>query len=225
MFTFVATVCRKDPKKNTQTRHQQIMSVAKKSFLLIFLVLFIDQASKIFIKLNFALGEHIEIFSWFQIFFIENNGMAFGMEIIGKLFLTLFRIAAVAGLSWFIYTLIKKGMRTGYILSVSLLLAGAAGNIFDSVFYGVLFSESYGMAATFLPETGGYAPLFYGKVVDMLYFPLIKNSAGEVLFFSPVFNIADSAITISVAIILIFFRKDLNDSLETKKEKDANKTT
>lgn len=193
------------------------MSITKKSLLLIFLVLFVDQASKIFIKLNFALGEHVDIFSWFKIFFIENNGMAFGMEIIGKLFLTLFRIVAVIGLAFFIRSLIKKQASHGYILAVSLLLAGAAGNIFDSLFYGLLFSESNGMAATFLPETGGYAPLFYGKVVDMLYFPLIKNSMGETIFFSPIFNIADSAITISVGIILIFFRKNLNESLESKK--------
>jgi len=198
------------------------MSVTKKSLLLIFLVLFVDQASKIFIKLNFALGEHVDVFSWFKIFFIENNGMAFGMEIIGKLFLTLFRITAVIALALFIRNLIKKNARQGYILAVSLLLAGAAGNIFDSMFYGLLFSESNGMAATFLPETGGYAPLFYGKVVDMLYFPIIKNSAGETIFFSPIFNIADSAITISVGIILIFFRKDLNESLETKKNINEN---
>lgn len=196
------------------------MSTAKKSILLIIIVLIIDQASKIFIKLNFALGEHVHIFDWFQIYFIENNGMAFGMEFIGKLFLTLFRIVAVGGLAYFIYRLIAQKARTGYVLSVSLLLAGAAGNIFDSIFYGVLFSESYGMAATFLPETGGYAPLFYGKVVDMLYFPIIKNGMGETIFFSPVFNIADSAITVAVFIILIFFRKDLNDSLESKKVKN-----
>jgi len=199
------------------------MSVTKKSLLLILLVLLVDQASKIFIKLNFALGEHVDVFSWFKIFFIENNGMAFGMEIIGKLFLTLFRIVAVIALAIFIRNLIKKNARQGYILAVSLLLAGAAGNIFDSMFYGLLFSESNGMAATFLPETGGYAPLFYGKVVDMLYFPIIKNGAGETIFFSPIFNIADSAITISVGIILIFFRKDLNESLETKKNINENK--
>ena len=197
------------------------MSITKKSILLIFLVLLVDQASKIYIKTNFALGDHIEVLSWFQIYFIENNGMAFGMEIISKLFLTLFRIVAVGGLAYFIYTLIKKQARAGYILTVSLLLAGAAGNIFDSLFYGVLFSESTQMqAANFLPETGGYANLFYGKVVDMLYFPIIRNNAGETLFFSPVFNIADSAISIAVAIILIFFRKDLNDSLESKKAKN-----
>jgi signal peptidase II len=111
------------------------MSIVKKSILLIFLVLFVDQFSKIYIKLNFALGEHIEVFSWFQIFFIENNGMAFGMEIIGKLFLTLFRIVAVCGLAYYIHLLIKKNVRQGYILTVSLVLAGAAGNIIDSVFY------------------------------------------------------------------------------------------
>ncbi|MDD3194759.1 MAG: lipoprotein signal peptidase [Paludibacter sp.] len=195
------------------------MSITKKSLLLIFSVLLIDQLSKFYIKLNFRLGESVEVFSWFQVFFIENNGMAFGMEIFGKLFLTLFRIVAVAGLSYFIYTLIRKGARTGFILSVALLLAGAAGNIFDSVFYGVLFSDSYGQVATLFPADGGYAPLFYGKVVDMLYFPIIVNSAGETLFFSPVFNIADSAISVSAVIILLFFRKDLNEHLESDKSK------
>lgn len=195
------------------------MSVTKKSLLLIFIVLFIDQVSKFYIKLNFRLGESVEVFSWFQIYFIENNGMAFGMEIIGKLFLTLFRIVAVAGLSYFIYYLIRKQAREGFVLAVSLLLAGAAGNIFDSVFYGVIFNDSYGQVASFLPDGGGYAPLFYGKVVDMLYFPLIVNDAGQTLFFSPVFNIADSAISVAAAIILIFFRKELNDHLESDKSK------
>jgi signal peptidase II len=193
------------------------MSIGQKSIIVVILVLAIDQFSKIFIKLNFALGDHVEVFSWFQIFFVENNGMAFGMEIIGKLFLTLFRIIAVSGLVYFILRLIKNKARNGYILAVSLLLAGAAGNIFDSLFYGILFSDSYGMAATFLPETGGYAPVFYGKVVDMLYFPLIKNSVGETIFFRPVFNIADSAIFVSVCIILLFYRKDFNESMESKK--------
>ncbi len=195
------------------------MSVTKKSLLLIFVVLVVDQLSKFYIKMNFRLGESVEVFSWFQIYFIENNGMAFGLEIVGKLFLTLFRIVAVGGLSYFIYTLIRKQARTGFVLAVSLLLAGAAGNIIDSVFYGVLFNESYGQVATFLPAEGGYAPLFYGKVVDMLYFPIIVNSAGETLFFSPVFNVADSAISVAAAIILIFFRKDLNLHLDSDKSK------
>jgi signal peptidase II len=198
------------------------MSVTKKSFLLIFIVLLIDQISKIYIKTNFELGEAVPVFSWFQICFVENNGMAFGMEFIGKVFLTIFRIIAVAGLAWYIFGLIKKQYRTGFILAVSLLLAGAAGNIFDSLFYGVIFSDSYGQVATFMPPDGGYAPFLHGKVVDMLYFPLIKNDFGETVFFRPVFNIADSAITISVAIILIFFRKDLNESLESKKEKKSD---
>ncbi len=199
------------------------MSITKKSLLLIFLVLFIDQSSKIYIKLNFSLGESVDIFGWFKILFIENNGMAFGMEFISKLFLTLFRIAAVIALSFFIKNLIKKQISNGFILTVSLVLAGAAGNILDSVFYGLIFSASeyQGPIATFLPEMGGYASLFHGKVVDMLYFPIITNNMGETIFFSPVFNIADSAISVAVVLILIFYRKELNDSLETKTEKDA----
>jgi signal peptidase II len=198
------------------------MSIVKKSIILIFFVLLIDQATKIYIKLNFSLGESVEVFSWFKIYFIENNGMAFGMEIIGKLFLTLFRVVAVGALAYYIHSLIKKQVRTGYVLTIALLLAGAAGNIFDSLFYGLIFDASnyMGPVAGFMPEGGGYAGLFYGKVVDMLYFPLIKNSAGETLFFSPIFNIADSAISIAVGIILIFFRKELNESLESKKEKN-----
>ncbi|MFA5045680.1 MAG: lipoprotein signal peptidase [Paludibacter sp.] len=199
------------------------MSITKKSILLIFVILLVDQASKIYIKLNFALGEQVDIFGWFKIYFIENNGMAFGMEIIGKLFLTLFRIVAVIALAYYIRLLIKKQARTGYILTISLVLAGAAGNIIDSVFYGLIFSASeyMGPVATFLPHAGGYAGLFYGKVVDMLYFPIITNDAGQTVFFSPIFNVADSAISVAVGIILIFFRKELNDSLETKKEKDV----
>jgi len=197
------------------------MSITKKSILLIFLILFIDQAVKIYIKLHFALGDHVNVLSWFQIYFIENNGMAFGMELIGKLFLTLFRIIAVVVLAYYIHLLIKKQFKTGYILTISLVLAGAAGNIIDSVFYGVFFNDSYGHIATFLPFEGGYASLFYGKVVDMFYFPIIRNSMGETLFFSPVFNIADSAISVAVVIILLFYRKELNDSLESKKDSNV----
>lgn len=197
------------------------MSITKKSILLILLVLFVDQALKIYIKLHFTLGEHVNVLSWFQIYFIENNGMAFGMELIGKLFLTIFRIIAVGALAYYIHTLIKNKARTGYILTISLVLAGAAGNILDSVFYGLLFNDSYGHIASFLPNGGGYASLLYGKVVDMLYFPIIRNSAGETIFFSPIFNIADSAISVAVGIILIFYRKDLNESLETKKDNNV----
>lgn len=201
------------------------MSTAKKSILLIILILFIDQITKIYIKLNFSLGESVEIFSWFKIYFIENNGMAFGMELFGKLFLTLFRIGAVCALAFYIRNLIRKNIKTGYILTVAMVLAGAAGNIIDSLFYGIAFSASnyMGPAASLFPAGGGYAGLFYGKVVDMLYFPLITNSAGETIFFSPIFNIADSAISVAVGIILIFYRKELNESLEKKKD-DAFET-
>ena len=199
------------------------MTIAKKSILLILLILIVDQAVKIYVKLHFSLGESVNVLGWFKIYFIENNGMAFGMELIGKLFLTLFRIIAVGVLAYYIRLLIKKQARTGYILTVSLVLAGAAGNILDSLFYGLMFSASHymGPVATLFPEGGGYAGLFYGKVVDMLYFPLIKNAAGETLFFSPIFNIADSAISVAVTIILLFFRKELNESLETKKEDET----
>ena len=148
--------------------------------------------------------------------------MAFGMEIISKLFLTLFRIVAVVLLAFYIRNLIRKNFKTGFVLAVSLVLAGAAGNIIDCLFYGVLFGESsFAGVASFLPDGGGYAPLFYGKVVDMLYFPLIRNAAGQTLFFSPIFNIADSAISVAVVIILLFYRKELNESLESKKEKNV----
>lgn len=197
------------------------MSIKTKSLLLIIFLLTIDQASKIYIKLNFPLSTSdnnvAEIFSWFKLTFIENEGAAFGMEIIGKLFLTLFRIVAITLLSIFVVKLIKNKARQGYILAVSVLLAGAIGNLIDSVFYGVLFSASTEYAAsTFLPQGGGYAPLLYGKVVDMFYFPIIHNSSGDVLFFKWIFNVADSCVTVSVITILLFFRKDLNDSLESK---------
>jgi len=198
------------------------MSITKKSILLIFLVLFIDQAVKIYVKLHFTIGDHVDIFSWFQIYFIENNGMAFGMEIISKLFLTLFRIVAVVLLAFYIRNLIRKKFKTGFVLTISLVLAGAAGNIIDCLFYGVLFGEScFASVSSFLPVGGGYAPLFYGKVVDMLYFPLIRNAAGQTLFFSPIFNIADSAISVAVVVILLFYRKELNESLESKKDKNV----
>jgi len=198
------------------------MSVKLKAGLIIFVVLLIDQVSKVFIKLNFTLGEYVEIFSWFKIFFIENPGMAFGMELGSKFFLTVFRIFAVGALIYYICSLLKNQVRTGYVLTIALLIAGASGNIIDSVFYGVLFSEStFHQTAVFLPESGGYAPWFHGKVVDMLYFPIMTNASGQVVFFPFIFNVADSAITISVFLILIFFRKEFSHSLESKKNKDV----
>ncbi len=178
-------------------------------------MLLIDQLSKIYIKLNFALGEAVEIFPWFQIAFVENNGMAFGIEWFDKLFLTLFRVIVVTVVCYYLHRLIRQQQaRTGFIITLAFIIAGAIGNIIDCLFYGLAFSAStpYEVATLFPAE--GYAPLFYGKVVDMLYFPLIHNAAGEVLFFRPVFNIADCCITVAVVVIILFYRKDFNDSLE-----------
>ena len=186
---------------------------------LIFLIVLLDQVVKVYIKLHFRLGEAVEVFPWWQICFIENDGMAFGIEWFDKLFLTLFRIVAVGLLVWYMVELIRKHIRTSYLVMIALVTAGAIGNIIDCMFYGLMFSEStVSEVAKLVPFGEGYAPFFYGKVVDMLYFPLITNSAGEVLFFRPVFNLADSAITVAVILILLFFRKDLNDTLGKEKE-------
>lgn len=157
-----------------------------------------DQVFKLYIATHFALGESREVLPFFLLCYVENDGMAFGIEWFDKFFLTLFRIAAVGVLIWYMHRLVRKGCRIGYLTMIALTTAGALGNIIDCVFYGRLF---------------GYAPFFYGKVVDMLYFPIITNSAGECLFFRPVFNLADSYITVSVIAILIWFRKDLDGSL------------
>ncbi|MFN7012798.1 MAG: lipoprotein signal peptidase [Bacteroidia bacterium] len=201
----------------------------KKALLAIFIVLVIDQASKIWIKTNMYLGQEFNVLgNWFIIHFTENNGMAFGLEFAGqygKLFLTLFRIFAVVGLFWYIYDLHKKKAHTGYIISIALITAGALGNIIDSVFYGVWFSDSLNNLATFMPNEGGYAPLFHGRVVDMLYFPIIEGYfpdwfpiwGGEYfLFFRPVFNIADSSITIGVALIILFNKRFFSSEEKTK---------
>ena len=166
--------------------------------------LIIDQAIKLYIATHFALGESHEVTSWFWLCFVENNGMAFGIEWFSKLALTLFRLLAVGLLGWYIHTLIhKQEAKTGYVATIAFIIAGALGNIIDCVFYGKLF---------------GYAGWFYGKVVDMFYFPLIRNSAGEVLFFRPVFNFADSCITCAVAVILLLYMKELNKDTGLKKQ-------
>ncbi|MBI1184975.1 lipoprotein signal peptidase [bacterium] len=201
------------------------------SILLILVVLFIDQWLKIWVKTTFVYTHSQAVLgNWFELHFIENNGFAFGKEIggtYGKLALTLFRLVAVSLLGYYIYTLVKdkaQRYRTGYILMVSLIFAGAFGNIIDSVFYGVFFSESnyhISTPAEFLPDGGGYAKLFYGRVVDMLHFPIIDTYlpdwvpvwGGERFeFFRPIFNVADSAITAGVLGILLFYRAELKTS-------------
>lgn len=173
---------------------------------IVLLALLIDQALKLYIATHFALGESREVTSWFWLCYVENNGMAFGIEWFSKLALTLFRIVAVGLLAWYTHLLIHKHRaRTSYIAIVALIIAGALGNIIDCVFYGKLF---------------GYADWMYGRVVDMFYFPLIHNSAGEVVFFRPVFNCADTYITCAVIAILLFFHKDMNSTLDEKQTKN-----
>lgn len=201
------------------------------ALLVIVLILVIDQASKIWVKTNMSLYESIEVFSWFKIYFVENPGMAFGLELgeggsFGKLFLSLFRIVAIGFIGYYLYSLVKKGYKTGYIVCVALILSGAFGNIIDSVFYGEIFSASYaGHVASMVPLGEGYASWLHGKVVDMLYFPLIESTfptwvpvwgGQSFVFFSAIFNIADSAITVGIFILLIFYRKTLALSLEKK---------
>ncbi|MBR5532397.1 MAG: lipoprotein signal peptidase [Bacteroidales bacterium] len=193
-------------------------------------VLIIDQVSKFLVKTNMYLGEEIEIFSWFKILFVENNGMAFGMELGSKLFLTLFRVVAIILIGYYIFKLIKDNdnLKRGYIASVSLIFAGALGNIIDCLFYGLIFNApSFPQIATLFPAEGGYADFMYGRVVDMLYFPLFSFEwpswvpfvGGETFeFFEPVFNIADSAITIGIILILIFYRKSLSFGVTKKEE-------
>lgn len=184
-------------------------------------VLLADQVLKVLVKTNMTLGESIPVFgNWFILHFTENYGMAFGMEIsgeYGKLLLSLFRIIAVIFIGIYLHRLVRRHASTGLIVCVSLILAGALGNIIDSAFYGMLFSESYfNQAAAVLPEGGGYASFLHGKVVDMLYFPLIRSQfpewfpwwgGQEFIFFRPVFNIADASITTGVFILLVFQRR------------------
>lgn len=196
----------------------------KKSLLLIFLILLADQLSKIYVKTHFQLGESVEVFSWFRILFIENEGAAWGTKLSdllpvseksAKLILTIFRLFAIGGIGYWLWDILRKKSNTTLVLAVSLIFTGAVGNIIDSVFYGQLFNQSYGQVATLWSDEP-YAGLFYGKVVDMLYFPLIDTEWPEWIpwiggqafrFFEPVFNIADTAISTGVGILLVFNKK------------------
>ncbi|NMH87446.1 lipoprotein signal peptidase [Flavivirga algicola] len=209
----------------------------KKSIILIILILLVDQISKIYIKTHFKLQDSVEVFGWFKIFFIENDGMAWGTKIsdftsfisdrTAKVILTLFRVTAIFAIGYWLYNAIKNKNPRVLIIAIALIFAGALGNIIDSVFYGVLFDSSRNQVATFLPEAGGYDALLHGKVVDMLYLPLYNDYlpdwvpfyGGEFFtFFEPVFNVADVAISAGFIMLIVFYKK----AFPTKKEDTNN---
>lgn len=202
----------------------------KKSILFIIIILLIDQVSKIYIKTHFVLGEDVTVFSWFKIYFIENDGMAWGTKIsdfasfisdrTAKISLTIFRLVAIFGIGYWLFDATKKQNSQILIWAVALIFAGALGNIIDSVFYGVLFNDSVSQVASFIPASGGYDSLLHGKVVDMLYFPLWKGYLPEWLpfyggeyftFFEPVFNVADMAISTGFGLLIVFNKKAFAD--------------
>ena len=211
------------------------MTRTVKSLIIIFLILIADQVLKIWVKTTMSLGDEFVVFKdWFILHFVENNGMAFGFEFAGeygKMFLSIFRILAVIAIGWYLFKLAKqKEIPFGFIVSISLIFAGAIGNIIDSLFYGLIFQDSYGQVSAIFPQGGGYASFLHGKVVDMFYFPLINGQypgwmpyvgGDQFIFFRPVFNIADSSITIGIFSILIFYRKYFNKEEEKPAEEMA----
>lgn len=210
-------------------------NIAKRGWLaalIVVAILVIDQVIKIWVKTHMTLHEQIEIFSWFKIVFIENNGMAYGMEIGSKLVLSLFRVVAVSVLGYYIAQQVRKQARYGYLICLSMVMAGAAGNIFDSMFYGLIFNASSEFYTSyFVPFGTGYASFLTGKVVDMFYFPLIVTTwpdwvpmfGGQpYVFFSPVFNFADASISVSVVLVLLFYRKEISEITLKKKTDTAD---
>lgn len=206
---------------------RKILTNGRMAVIIVIAILLIDQILKIWVKTNMHLHECITITDWFKICFIENKGMAFGMEIGSKLVLSIFRIVAVSVIGYYIYLQVKQKARTGYIVCLAMVMAGAIGNIIDCMFYGLIFNASSEFYTSyFVPFGEGYAPFLMGKVVDMFYFPLIVSTwpdwmpmvGGEdFVFFSPIFNFADASISVGVVLLLLFYRKELS-KLSLKKE-------
>lgn len=196
------------------------MTKGRLAALIVVAILLIDQAIKIWVKTSMTLHESIHVFDWFYITFIENNGMAFGMQLGSKIILSLFRMAAIVALTYYIWLEVKRKARTGFVVCLAMVLAGAAGNLIDCLFYGLIFNESSPYYVSyFVPFGTGYAPLLLGKVVDMFYFPLFEMDwplwmpfvGGEhFIFFSPVFNFADACISVSVVWLLLFYRREIS---------------
>lgn len=199
---------------------------------LIFILLVIDQTIKVLVKTNMELGQSIHITDWFQILFIENNGMAYGMTFFNKLVLSLFRIVAIGAIGFYLWRVVHTKHKRGYVLALAMVMAGAAGNIFDSMFYGLVFDQStYFSVSQVVPFGTGYAPFLYGRVVDMFYFPLIVthypdwfpfHAGDEFIFFSPVFNFADACISVSVVAIFLFYRQELENMGSVIKGKEPS---
>ncbi|MCR8918682.1 lipoprotein signal peptidase [Bacteroides gallinaceum] len=210
---------------------KKFLTQGRLAALIVAAVLVIDQLIKIAVKTNMFLHEHIRITDWFYIYFTENNGMAFGLEIFAKIFLTLFRIVAVILITWYLARIVRQSekVKNGYIVCLSLILAGAVGNIIDCVFYGEVFSAStHTQIASWVPVGQGYADWLHGKVVDMFYFPIIDTYwpdwmpfvGGEhFIFFSPIFNFADASISCGIIALLLFYSRYLNDMTKSSPEK------
>lgn len=190
------------------------------AIILIVVSIVIDQLIKVWVKTSMTLHESIRVTEWFYISFIENNGMAYGMQIGSKLVLSLFRLVAIGLLAYYVWLQVKKHARTGYVLLLSMVLAGAVGNLIDCMFYGLVFNASSEYYTSYFVDFGtGYAPFLMGKVVDMFYFPFIVTTwpewipfwgGQEFIFFSPVFNFADANISVGVVMLLLFYRKEIS---------------
>ena len=212
---------------------RNILTNGRMAVIIVIAILLVDQIIKVWVKTHMHLHECIAITDWFKICFIENKGMAFGMEIGSKLVLSVFRIFAVCVIGYYIYLQVKQKVRTGYIICLSMVLAGALGNIIDCMFYGLIFNASSPFYVSyFVPFGDGYAPFLMGKVVDMFYFPLIVTTwpdwipffgGDDFVFFSPIFNFADASISVAVVLLLIFYRRELSTITLRKKNADDEK--